>query len=126
MTNKRKTSFFDQVYAIVARIPYGRVISYGQIARMLGSPRGARTVGWALSACPDGLPWPRVVMADGYIAEGEFNELRRVLLEEEGVPFLSDWRVDMAACEWDGSDASAASERADGAGNEDYLMEKEL
>ena len=104
MTDKHYTSFFDQVYAIVARIPYGRVISYGQIARMLGSPRGARTVGWALSACPDGLPWQRVVMADGYIAGGEFAELRRAMLFEEGVPFLTEWRVDMEACEWDGGE----------------------
>ena len=100
----RKTSFFDQVYTVVAKIPYGRVISYGQIARMLGSPRGARTVGWALSACPDGLPWQRVVRADGYIADGEFAELRRALLMEEGVPFINDWRVDMEACKWGGDD----------------------
>jgi len=99
---RHKTSFFDKVYAIVARIPYGRVISYGQIARMLGNPRGARTVGWALSACPDGLPWQRVVKADGYIAGGEFAELRRSMLLEEGIPFLTEWRVDMPACEWDG------------------------
>jgi len=108
MTNNQKDSFFDQVYTIVAKIPYGRVISYGQIARMLGSPRGARTVGWALSTCPEGLPWQRVVKADGYIAEGEFAELRRAMLLEEGVPFLTDNRVDMAACEWDGSDFTVA------------------
>jgi len=71
---------------------------------MLGSPRGARTVGWALSACPEGLPWQRVVKADGYIAGGEFAELRRAILTEEGVPFLSEWRVDMEACGWDGVD----------------------
>jgi len=99
-----KTSFFDQVYGIVAKIPYGRVISYGQIARMLGNPRGARTVGWALSVCPEGLPWQRVVKADGAIADSGFAELRRTMLYEEGVPFLPDGRVDMDACEWDGAD----------------------
>jgi len=103
MRKKSKTSFFDEVYRIVARIPYGRVISYGQIARMLGNPRGARTVGWALSACPDDLPWQRVVMADGTIADSGFAELRRTILHEEGVPFLPDGRVDMGACEWDGA-----------------------
>ena len=95
-------TFFDQVYEIVARIPKGRVISYGQIARMLGSPRAARTVGWALSACPEHLPWQRVVMADGSITGGEFAELRRVMLEEEGITFLINGRVDMDIHEWGG------------------------
>jgi len=106
MAKVLKTSFFDQVYGLVAKIPYGRVISYGQIARMLGNPRAARTVGWALSACPDELPWQRVVKADGTVTGGSFAELRRTMLYEEDVPFLSDGRVDMEACEWDGSDTT--------------------
>ena len=69
---------------------------------MLGNPNAARTVGWALSACPEGLPWQRVVKADGTVAGGGFAELRRAILLEEGVPFLADGRVDMDACEWDG------------------------
>ena len=112
MPNKRKTTFFDRVYEVVARIPYGRVVSYGQIARMLGSPRGARTVGWALSACPDELPWQRVVRADGSIAGGGFGELRRAMLLEEDIPFLLDGRVDMAACEWDGGITESKDGRA--------------
>ena len=102
MAGGSSNSFFNRVYGIVAKIPYGRVISYGQIARMLGSPRAARTVGWALNACPEDLPWQRVVKADGAIAGGGLAELRRTLLLEEGIPFLPDGRVDMAACEWDG------------------------
>ena len=100
--NEPKETFFSKVYEIVAKIPYGRVISYGQIARMLGSPRAARTVGWALSVCPDDLPWQRVVQADGGIASGGFGELRRAMLLEEGVTFLTDGRVDMDVCAWDG------------------------
>jgi methylated-DNA-protein-cysteine methyltransferase-like protein len=69
---------------------------------MLGSPRAARTVGWALSVCPENLPWQRVVRADGSIAGGGYAELRRVMLHDEGVPFLSDDRVDMEKCEWPG------------------------
>jgi len=103
MAGGSSNSFFNRVYGIVAKIPYGRVISYVQIARMLGSPRAARTVGWALNACPEDLPWQRVVKADGAIAGGGFAELRRTLLLEEGIPFLPDGRVDMAACEWDGN-----------------------
>ncbi|MDR1068873.1 MAG: MGMT family protein [Clostridiales Family XIII bacterium] len=97
-------SFFDKVYEVVARIPYGKVISYGQIARMLGNPRAARTVGWALSACPNELPWHRVVMSDGRITGGEYAELRRALLADEGVEFVSSKRVDMDEYEWNGFD----------------------
>ena len=94
-------SFSKQVYDIVGKIPFGNVLSYGDIARMLGNPRAARQVGWAMRNCHDDLPWQRVVMADGTIAGGNFAELRRELLIEEGVPFLSDGRVDMSACRWD-------------------------
>ena len=104
MPSDSKTTFFELVYGIVAKIPYGRVVSYGQIARMLGSPRAARTVGWALSVCPDDLPWQRVVKADGDIAGGGFGELRHTMLLEEGVEFLPDGRVDMDACAWDGGE----------------------
>ncbi|NLG25262.1 MAG: MGMT family protein [Clostridiales bacterium] len=93
-------AFFQQVYDVVARVPHGRVVSYGQIAWMLGSPRAARQVGWAMRSCPDGLPWQRVVMADGSITGGGYAEMRRGMLEAEGVAFLSDGRVDMAACQW--------------------------
>ena len=93
-------SFFEQVYAIVAQIPHGKVVSYGQIARMLGAPRSARVVGWAMRQCPEGLPWQRVVMADGSVTGGLFADLRRELLAAEGVAFLPDGRVDMAACGW--------------------------
>lgn len=99
--------FFELVYAIVRRIPRGRVLSYGQIARMLGMPRMARQVGWAMRRCPDGLPWQRVVKADGSIARNGFSALRRALLEQEGVPFLPDGRIDMPACQWHGEEAPA-------------------
>jgi len=89
-------SFFEQVYDIVGQIPYGKVISYGQIARMLGRPRAARQVGWAMRFCPDGLPWWRVVMADGTVTGGMYAAERKRLLETEGVAFLADGRVDMA------------------------------
>jgi len=90
--------FFEQVHAVVEKIPHGKVVSYSQIARMLGRPRAAREVGWAMRVCPDGLPWHRVVMADGSITGGVYAELRRALLEDEGVTFLPDGRVDMERC----------------------------
>ena len=94
------SSFAAQVYEIVAQIPCGQVISYGRIARLLGMPRGARQVGWAMRNCPAELPWQRVVMADGSITGGTFAEMRRAILETEGVIFLPDGRVDMRACGW--------------------------
>lgn len=95
-----KSSFFENVYKIVGQIPYGKVISYGQIAQVLGYPRAARQVGWAMRRCPEGLPWQRIVMADGAIAGGQYSDLRRALLESEGVVFTPDGKVDMTVCRW--------------------------
>ena len=94
--------FFVRVYEIVRAIPRGHVVSYGQIAYMLGAPRAARQVGWAMRRCPDDLPWQRVVMSDGTIAGGGYAELRRTKLEAEGVKFTRDGKVDMRACLWNG------------------------
>ena len=93
-------TFFARVYDVVRRIPAGRCISYGQIAWMLGAPRAARQVGWAMRRCPDDLPWQRVVRSDGSIAGGGYADIRRALLEAEGVPFLPDGRVDLRAGQW--------------------------
>jgi len=92
--------FFKQVYDILSQIPYGQVVSYGQIARLLGYPRAARQVGRALRCCPEHLPWQRVVMMDGSITGGIFAETRRAILESEGVTFLPDGRVDMKRYGW--------------------------
>lgn len=95
--------FNNQVYEILKQIPYGKVVSYGQIACMLGRPRAAREVGWAMRVCPEGLPWQRVVMKDGTIASDGYTDMRRAILEAEGVTFLPDGRVDMSLCGWLGS-----------------------
>ena len=92
--------FFKQVYDVVGRVPHGKVISYGEIARLLGKPRAAREVGWAMRYCPEGLPWQRVVMADGRVTGGVYADIRRALLESEDIPFLPDGRVDMDSCRW--------------------------
>ena len=90
--------FYQQVYAVVAQVPHGKVVSYGQIARLLGRPRSSREVGRAMRLCPEHLPWQRVVMADGAITGGGHAEIRRMLLEAEGAAFLPDGRVDMEVC----------------------------
>ena len=91
-------SFFRKVYEAVALIPYGKVVSYGDIANMIGYPRHARFVGFAMRVCQEELPWHRVVKADGSIAGGDFAPVREMLLRKEGVPFLPDGRVDMRQC----------------------------
>jgi methylated-DNA-protein-cysteine methyltransferase-like protein len=95
----RKTSFFKRVYRIVRQIPAGKVLTYGQIATLLGAPYMARQVGWAMHGCPPGLPWQRVVGAGGKIlinslSTGEGPLLQRKLLEMEGVSFAGK-KVDM-------------------------------
>ena len=93
--------FFKRVYAVVRTIPRGKVLTYGQIATLLGSPYMARQVGWAMHGCPKGLPWQRVVGAGGKIlvnslSVGDGALLQRRLLELEGVRFAGQ-RIDMAA-----------------------------
>lgn len=91
-------TFFQSVYEVVAQIPYGRVMTYGDIARAIGYPRRARFVGFAMRHCPEQLPWHRVVMADGTLTGGGWEPVRRMLLQQEGVPFLPDGRIDLCAC----------------------------
>ena len=65
--------FFERVYAVVRQIPAGRVASYGQVARMVGEPRRARFVGYAMHASPGmagGVPCHRVVFKDGALCSG--------------------------------------------------------
>ena len=92
--------FFAQVYEAVGRIPYGFVVSYGQMAQALGRPRAAREVGWAMRHCPEHLPWHRVVKADGTVTGGASMDMRLQRLQAEGVLFLPDGRVDMAQCRY--------------------------
>jgi len=100
MEESKKHNFFKRVYEVVEGIPFGKVVSYGQIAALLGNPKAARSVGWALSVCPENLPWQRVVKADGSITGGSYSELRRELLIDEGVELLPDGRVDMQRFQW--------------------------
>lgn len=85
-------NFFDKVYEVVKRIPYGKVASYGQVACATGNPRAARQVGWALhiNPEPDVIPCYRVVNRYGKTSKafafgGE--DVQRELLEKEGVEF---------------------------------------
>lgn len=90
------------VYRLVKAIPHGRVITYGQLARALRLPGGARTAGRAMAASPSGhgIPWHRVVGAGGRLLPREpYASLQRRLLESEGVQFVRN-RVDLKCCLW--------------------------
>lgn len=95
-------SFFRRVYGLTRRIPRGRVTTYGALARALGVPRGARTVGWALGACPEDVPWHRVVNAQGGISfrPSPGFRLQRALLRAEGVRFNRRGRIDLMKYGW--------------------------
>ena len=86
-----KQTFFDKVYAAVMRVPCGRVATYGQIARLCGSPRSARAVGYALHVNPRPgiVPCHRIVNREGRLAPAfAFGgaQVQKQLLEAEGVP----------------------------------------
>ncbi|HJV35548.1 MGMT family protein [Geomonas sp.] len=101
-----KPSSYREIYAVVARIPRGRVATYGQIARLAGLPRSARFVGYALSALTDkAVPWHRVVNARGEVSRrsdgDEGAEMQRLRLEGEGVTFDVHGRIDLRRYLWD-------------------------
>ena len=95
---------FQAVYDLVRTIPPGQAATYGQIAGLLGRPRGARLVGYAMAACRDeAVPCPRVVDRFGG-TKSAFDRLapgtQRALLEAEGVSFRPDGTVDLKRCQW--------------------------
>ena len=96
---------FSLIYEQIARIPFGRVCTYGQIAKLVGNPRLSRVVGYALKAAPDTLPCQRVVTKDGVLSDAFTpmgKETHRMLLEMEGVTFTPDGRVEMEKYFWAG------------------------
>src|SRR5271165_668977 len=93
---------WNRVYSLVRRIPRGRVTTYGEIAKSLRLPGGARAVGYAMAACPsgEGIPWHRVVGAGGRLLIGEPHAgLQRRLLTTEGVE-IGERRIDMKRYSW--------------------------
>ena len=92
-----------RIHRVVARIPRGRVATYGQIARLAGLSGQARLVGYAMHALPAGtrIPWQRVINAQGGISlPGKSAIRQRELLEKEGVRFNARGRIDLDAFLW--------------------------
>ncbi len=97
---------YSRIYAIVRQIPRGNVATYGQIAAIVGDCT-ARMVGYAMAASPDDVPWQRVINAQGKISPRGDNwgtEVQRLRLEEEGVRFSDDHKVDFKQYRWAGPD----------------------
>jgi methylated-DNA-protein-cysteine methyltransferase related protein len=93
---------WDPVYQLVQRIPRGRVLTYGALARALGLPGGARTAGRAMASTPSGkgIPWHRVVGERGKILiRGPHAMLQKKLLESEGVKLIES-RVQLNLHAW--------------------------
>jgi methylated-DNA-protein-cysteine methyltransferase-like protein len=98
---------FEKIRKTVAKIPKGKVATYGQVAAASGFPGAARQVVWALRAAAGSLPWHRVVGAGGRILlQDHFAMEQRMRLEMEGVKF-NGARVDMKACAWGVSGSKA-------------------
>ncbi len=110
------SSTYSSIYAIVKRIPRGRVATYGQIASLAGLPGHARQVGYALHALPDehSVPWHRVINSRGEISqrsEPTSNGLQRALLESEGVNFDERGRVDLQVYRWQSESSRRTKQR---------------
>lgn len=98
---KSAGAVFARVHAWVAKIPRGRVATYGQLSELVDGRVSAVGVGWALRAGRPGLPWHRVVNAQGGLStEAEEPGRQRRLLAAEGVRFGHDGKIDLARHQW--------------------------
>jgi methylated-DNA-protein-cysteine methyltransferase-like protein len=110
-------SFSQQVYRLVRRVPRGKVVTYGQVAALVGRPRAARAVGLALGALHDDLiddvPWQRVIGAAGRPTHRDefWAGVQRDLLEGEGVRFDRRGRIDLGRARWPGPRRESARRR---------------
>lgn len=97
------SEFTQALYDAVSKIPRGKVSTYGQLAFLIGHPRASRIVGAAMARVPESLSLPchRVIYGDGRLCcHQAFGGIQRRLLEQEGVTFLEDGRVDLKKHLW--------------------------
>ncbi len=96
-------AFKERVYELVARIPEGRVMTYGQLAALCGAAWAAWEVGQIAHTGPVGLPWQRVVNKQGGLAAGwpgGGRAAHRTLLEAEGISVSDDYKIDIDRLLW--------------------------
>lgn len=106
LTNDKQ--YRERVYAVVRQIPAGRVMTYGQIAGILGESYTARTVGYVMHGAGDDVPWQRVVNSQGKCSTGRLTipmNLQQEILESEGIVFTAAGKCDLQTLLWypDGS-----------------------
>jgi methylated-DNA-protein-cysteine methyltransferase related protein len=93
----------ERVYSIVRQIPVGRVMTYGQLAIVLGEGYTARTVGYVMHGADEGVPWQRVINSQGKCSTGRLTipiNLQQELLEAEGVVFSAVGKCDLGTFQW--------------------------
>jgi methylated-DNA-protein-cysteine methyltransferase-like protein len=104
MTYEEATSLSAKVFTLVRACPSGRVTTYSWLAKAIGYPRGARMVGWIMNETPEGVPAHRVINSKGELsgswAFGRPGVMRQ-LLEQEGIVFSADEKVDLKRYGWD-------------------------
>lgn len=106
LSSRAGSEAYARIHAVVRRIPRGRVATYGQVAELAGMPGHARQVGYALHALradDRGVPWQRVLNAQGRTSlrsEPGAEQVQRQMLELEGVVFDASGRVDLARYRW--------------------------
>ena len=109
---------YQRIWDVIAEIPYGKVATYGQIARIAGLAGQARQVGYALHSTPEGLdiPWHRVINAQGRISfpkDSPNHRRQRELLEAEEIEFING-RLDLSAYRWQPGDEELPVEYLEG------------
>ncbi len=114
-------AYYEQVWHLVRQIPRRTVATYGQIAKVIPAPVGAdpeeykafspRWVGSAMAACPNDVPWQRVINSQGKISKRPGAEKQRQLLEAEGVVFVKD-KIDLKVYQWRGPGAEDTPRQA--------------
>ncbi len=96
-------TYRDRVYSVVRQIPVGRVMTYGQLAIILGDGYTARTVGYVMHGADEGVPWQRVMNSQGKCSTGRLTipiNLQQELLEAEGVVFNASGKCDLSKFQW--------------------------
>lgn len=96
-------AYRSPVYELVRRIPKGKVMTYGQIAAILGEGYTARTIGYVMHGSPDDVPWQRVINSQGKCSTGRLTipiNLQQELLEAEGIIFKPGGKCDLGEYQW--------------------------
>lgn len=103
-------NYRERVFEIVRRIPSGRVMTYGQIAEILGDDYTPRTVGYVMNAADEDVPWQRVINSQGGCSTGHVvlpPDLQQRILQDEGVKFNDKGRCDLKIYRWQPEDVQS-------------------